>query len=121
YTDEDIEKCKYYIDLYKQIREMVQFGKLYRLKNYRSDGMYANQYVNDDKSESVLFICSTATSFFNRQFKTIKLKGLDPDATYKVDTPDGEKIRTGSYLMNVPHPMRLADPLESVIWRIRKV
>ncbi|MBE6719355.1 MAG: alpha-galactosidase [Ruminococcaceae bacterium] len=121
YTDEDIEKCKHYIALYKEIRELVQFGKLYRLKNYRSDGMYANQYVSHDKTKSVLFICSTATSFFNRQFKTLNLKGLDETATYKIKTPDGEVLRSGAYLMNVPLTMRLSDPLQSVIWQIEKV
>ena len=121
YSAEDIEKCKYYIAMYKEIRELVQFGKLYRLKNYRDDGMSANQYVSADKSESVLFICSAATSFFNRQFKSFNLKGLDENAKYKVTMPDGEMIRSGSYLMNVPHPIRLEDPLKSVIWRIKKM
>jgi hypothetical protein len=72
-------------------------------------------------SKSVLFICSTATSFFNRQFKTFNLKGLDENAEYKVVTPDGEMVKSGAYLMNVPLTMRLANPLESVIWQIEKI
>ena len=121
YTDEEIEKCKYYIALYKDIRELVQFGKLYRLKNFRNDGMSANQYVSEDKSRSVLFLCSTATSFFNRQFKTLNLKGLDPNARYRVTMGDEVKERSGDYLMNVPLQERLADPLSSQIWMIEKI
>ena len=121
YTEDDLEKCRHYIALYKEIRELVQFGKLYRLKNYRDDGMYANQYVSADASESVLFICSPATSHFNRQFRTLKLKGLVDDAQYKVTTPDGDTVRSGAYLMNVPLSVRLCDPLQSIIWRIEKI
>ena len=121
YSDEDIDKCKHYIDFYKKIRPLVQFGKLYRLKNYQSHGMYANQYVSDDKSRSVLFICSAATSFFNRQFKTFNLKGLDENKTYRVKMHDGEIVKSGAYLMNIPLKIRLYNPLESVIWTIEEV
>ena len=118
YSDNDIEKCKKYISMYKETRDTVQFGKLYRLKNYRADGMYANQYVNEDKSQSVVFICSEATSFFNRQFKSFCLKGLDEKAIYTVTTPEGTIRKSGAYLMNVPQKIRLGNPLESVIWTL---
>ncbi|MBR3148978.1 MAG: alpha-galactosidase [Eubacterium sp.] len=120
YNDGEIEKCRHYIAMYKDIRELVQFGRLYRLKNYRDDGMSTNQYVSHDKSRSVLFICSAATSFFNRQFKTFNLKGLDENAEYKIKMPDGEMTKSGAYLMNVPLTIRLSTPLESVIWTIEK-
>jgi len=121
YSEEEIEKCKKYIAFYKKIRELVQFGNLYRLRNYHTDGMYANQYVSEDKSRSVVFICSAATSFFNRQFKTLRLKGLDENAKYRVKTSDGEIVKSGAYLMHYYLQLRLDRPLQSVIWEIEKI
>lgn len=121
YSDEDIEKCKRYIAFYKDIRELVQFGKLYRLKNYRDDGMYANQYVDEDKSRSVVFICSNSNSFFNKQFKSIRLKGLDENARYRIKLPDGDIEKSGAYLMNKALKLRLDRPLQSIIWEIEKI
>ena len=120
YSKEDLEKSRRYIAMYKDIRETVQFGSLYRLKHYAADGMSANQYVSADRSRSVLFICSAPTSFFNRGFKSFCLKGLDENATYRVTTPDGEFCRSGAYLMHVAQHMCLASPLQSVIWQLEK-
>lgn len=115
YNDDDIKKSKEYIALYKEIRDIVQFGDFYRIANFDDDGFYATQYVNDDKSESVLFICSNANNFFNTQFKSYRLKGLDENKTYIID----EEEYSGATLMNVDTEIRLGTPLDSKIVRIK--
>lgn len=118
FSDEDIATSKKYIALYKEIRELVQFGDFYRLKTYNDNGFYATQYVNDDKSESVVFINSDANSFFNKQFRTISLKGLDDNKKYRVVFDDKEIIKSGACLMNFTFDIRLYKPLDGKIIRI---
>lgn len=121
YSDEEIETCKKYIAMYKEYRELIQFGNFYRLNNYNDDGFYATQYVSTDKAKSILFINANANSFFNKQFKTVSLKGLEENCLYKVKTAKDEYIKSGAYLMNTKKDIRLAKPLSSEIWTIEKI
>lgn len=121
FSKEDIEKSRHYIELYKDIREIVQFGDFYRLRNYQDDGYYATQYVSKDKNRSVLFINSNSNSFFNRQFRSIHLKGLDPQAKYKLTESDRQVIKSGAYLMNKEYSLRLDRPLMSKIVILEKM
>ena len=115
FSAEDIEKSKHYIALYKEIRDIIQFGDFYRLKNYSNDGFYATQYVSKDKHKSVLFINSNANSFFNAQFKSIHLKGLDPNKSYKLTDGESTVVKSGAYFMNKEYSLRLDRPLMSKI------
>lgn len=118
FSEEELEKCKQYISLYKEIRNTVQFGNIYRLKNYKENGFYATQFVSKDKSESVVFIISGAEAHFNKQWKMLSLRGLDENKMYKVFYDDKVCERSGSYLMNIQHQIRLYKPLMSKIVRI---
>jgi alpha-galactosidase len=120
YSNDDIEKCKKYIELYKNLREIIQFGNFYRLKNYSEDNYYATQYVSKDKEKSVVFINSSPNYLFNKQFITIKLKGLDDNSLYKLTDGDNEIIKSGKYFNNTSYDFRLGSPLESKIWIIEK-
>lgn len=115
FSQEDIEKSKHYVELYKSFREVIQFGDFYRLRNFDQDGYYATQYVSKDKSKSVLFIDSNANSFFNKQFRSIHLKGLDPKVKYKLTDGERTVVKSGAYFMNKEYAMRLDRPLMSKI------
>lgn len=115
YDEDELAKTKEYIALYKEMRDIVQFGDFYRIANYEDDGFYVTQYVTRDKSESVVFICSDANNFFNAQFKSYRLKGLDEKKMYIVDD---EKF-SGAHLMNIDTEIRLGVPLEGRIIRIK--
>lgn len=121
YSDEELEKCRKYIALYKDIREVVQFGDLYRLKNYSENGFYVNQYVSADKSKSVVFICTSVNSMFNRQFKTIRLKGLDETADYRLKNENGEIVKSGAYFNNACIDVNIGKALDSKIWILEKI
>lgn len=120
YSDEELEICKKYISMYKEIRETIQFGNFYRLKNYKDDGFYATQYVSKDKSQSVLFVCGNANSFFNKQFKTISLRGLDSDALYTLIDGNHEITKHGSYFMNLAYNFRVDRALYSKIFLLKR-
>lgn len=121
YSDEDMKKSKEYIELYKRYRDTIQFGDHYRIKNIDEDGFVINEYVNDDKSEAIIFIAGGAGSIFNRQFKTYSLKGLDEGARYRVVDGDNEYIKSGAYLMNKCMNIRIDRPLYNKIITLYKV
>ena len=102
-----------YISLYKEIRNTVQFGRFYRLANFKQDKYYATEYSDNEKA--VLFICTNPNSFLADQFCRIKLDGLDENAKYKVTYGMDEKVLGGDYLMNVGLEFELYGTLASKI------
>lgn len=72
------------IEVYKQIRPLVQFGDLYRLVSpYENDGNAALMYVNDDKSEAVFFAYNPRNKK-GGHLERILLDGLCEDKNYIV-------------------------------------
>lgn len=119
YSDEELEIHKEYISLYKSFRNTVQFGSLYRLANFKQDGIYANEYADSDRA--VLFICKSVNSFFNEKFYHICLDGLDGKALYKVTYGMEERVFGGDYLMNVGLDFEMGGTLESKIVVFEKI
>lgn len=66
YSAEDLEICKKNIDFYKSVRNIVQFGNLYRILDIEDGEVLCNEYVSTDKNESVVFIAANATRFLKR-------------------------------------------------------
>lgn len=118
YSEKELDIHKKYIALYKEIRNTVQFGRFYRLANFAEDRMFATQYVDDE--QSVLFLCTDATSFFNDNFRHVKLQGLDENAKYTVKYDKTEEVYGGAYLMNVGLSFETWGTLYSKIVRIFK-
>ena len=100
YSDEDLKLCKKYISLYKEIRELVQFGDLYRIMDIDKDEISVNQYVNGEKTESVVFIAANGTRFYKKKVPLI-FDGLDENRRYTLTIGGKQYEKSGSYLMNV--------------------
>lgn len=96
-----------YVHSYKRIRETVQHGDLYRLNRANdADQRWTNLYVASDRSQAALFTLIGSTHKLD-VMPTIALRGLDPDAQYRIETMDGVPIpltipatATGAYWMN---------------------
>jgi alpha-galactosidase len=93
------------IELYKRIRPTVQTGDLYRLFSPRAGELTANQYLAADGKQAVLFAFRHAQQY-NNAAPTIRFRGLDEKALYKVEATDnklmgGPQQRSGAYLMRV--------------------
>ena len=100
WSDESLEDASRYIAVYKQIRDMVQNGSLYRLSP-PSTGNTVVQYVEDKGRESVVFMFNQSLNFGMNKFH-VRLKGLFPDVSYKVTIDEEEPFTmSGSGLMNV--------------------
>ncbi|MDE5604732.1 MAG: alpha-galactosidase [Eubacterium sp.] len=100
YSDEDLEICKKNIALYKEIRDIIQFGNLYRLMDIDEDEILFNQYVNDDKTKSVAFIAANGTRFCKKSVPML-FDGLDENKRYTLTIGNDTYEKSGAYLMHV--------------------
>ena len=126
-TDEERAQCTVAFADYKEMRELIQLGNLYRLVSpYQPVPVVERQqvaslmYVSDTKDHAVLFAYGLS-SFMKQSSRRIRLAGLDPDRTYTLHEKnirvayhhdrnawgEGEpceldgKSFTGEYLMSV--------------------
>ncbi len=106
-----------WIALYKELRPVVQYGDLYRLRSPQEHAYSAVQYMSKDRTEGVLFAFRTHLPP-PANTPPLYLRGLDPDASYEIEGMLGARsglawMRTGLYL-------ELKD-FESTVRRIRRV
>lgn len=110
-SKEDFNFAKRGIAAYKQIRDVVQMGDLYRLHSpYEGDGVASLMYVSQDKSRAAFFAYNY-NYLINQKIPAVYLGGLDPNRNYRIKdlTPwnvkkpcrlDG-KVISGKTLMEV--------------------
>ncbi len=104
WTPEEMQLATRYVAYYKKIRATVQRGALYRLIAPEGSEYSALQYVSTDGKQSVLFAYLHSQQF-GTPFPTVYLRGLDENATYKVEAVDPGQApqiatATGGYLMH---------------------
>ena len=82
WTPDDFAVAKDLIAAYKQVRESVQHGSLYRLISPRHNSEYsATESVSLDKQQAVLFTF-LHSSQKQYPFPRVYLRGLDPTRQY---------------------------------------
>ena len=72
------------ISSYKQYRDLVFSGDVYRLASPYDGSYYGLMYVSEDKSRAVVFTYCIHYEPRNVGGKSFKLQGLDPERTYRV-------------------------------------
>ena len=107
-NDEEIALCRKAISQYKEIRDVVQFGDLYRLMSPSDKkGVASLMYVTPEKNRAVYYWWKTET-FCNQHLPKVRLAGLDPEKRYTVKElnridneplPFEGKSYSGAYLM----------------------
>jgi len=97
-TPEEKSTVKAQIQLYRQIRPVVLYGDMYRLKSPFEGNETAWAYVKNDRSEAVVFAFYTLAEG-NTPGKRLRLSGLDPEHKYRV-AATGE-VYYGELLMNI--------------------
>lgn len=113
------------IQVYKDIRSIVQFGDLYRMNSpYDENGWYSLMYVSKDRKESVLFAYSLKYHGRTAFYET-KLHGLNAERSYRIkeiNTVSGEsryyangKVFTGDFLMKAGLSFPINNPYESIV------
>ena len=115
---EEKEELKEQISLYKEIREIVQFGTLYRLKSPFNSNEVAWMMVSEDKNEVVVSYVRQ-WALVNESFSNLKLTALDKDSEYEIIGED--IVLSGDELMyiglNIPE---LYGDYVSKLWKLKK-
>jgi len=113
------------VALYKSIRATVQDGRLFRLASPREGSLTSNQYVSADGGQAVVFAFLHAQQL-NRPAPVVRLRGLDPAATYRLRTVDDKLPGTpaelsGSALMGRGLQFRLTGDFDSTVVVLERV
>ena len=96
-SDERTEQIAGHIAAYKEVREVIQFGQLYRLSSLKTDAIHAVQYVK--KNESVLFLFLDHERYGDAHYN-IKLRGLEEKKLYQFELDGNGYKKSGAFLMN---------------------
>ena len=91
-NDEERQQVMTCFKDYKELRNVVQTGNLYRLVSpYNKKGMSSIMFVDGAQQQAVFFVYKTA-NYYNQQLPRILLAGLNPDKTY---TLSEKNVRVG--------------------------
>jgi alpha-galactosidase len=115
WTEEELAEAREWVELYKEIRPLVQRGDLHRLRPPRG-GLSAVQYVLGD--ETVVLAWLQAQSY-GEPVPALRLRGLDPTGTYEC-LETGE-IHRGAVLLHHGLPIGLRGDLDATVIRLRRI
>ncbi|KGX93972.1 alpha-galactosidase [Pontibacillus halophilus JSM 076056 = DSM 19796] len=102
---EEKREVKQQIDFYKEHRSLIQNGRFLRLISpFEGDGNVTSWMVVSPQGDEALVGYYQTLSRPNQGFKQLRLRGLDPDATYHIEGEVGEYY--GDELMYVGLPLR---------------
>lgn len=130
-TEKEYEFSKNAIQTYKEIRKTVLKGDLYRLLSPYKTNRSVYMYVNEDKSEAVVFNFLIRKEVYPKPL-TILLQGLDPNKKYTLTEinkdPDDwsrftkyeSKTFSGEYLMKVGLSFAMYNDLESLAFKLNE-
>lgn len=124
WSTEEKELAKKKIAEYKQIRDIVHNGDLYRLVSPFEAERSILQYNSKDKNEAVIFCYEMdsrlrGSSVYPHRKEFFRLMGLDTDKKYKVE---GQKeIYTGDQLMKVGLRYPLWQASTSWIFKLKAI
>lgn len=128
-SEKDYDFSKKAIAEYKQIRQTVLQGDLYRLLSPYKGNRTAFMYVNADKNEAIVFNFSVRKEINPLSQNTV-LQGLVPEKQYlltEINRQVGEwshfdkyegKIFSGEYLMTVGLSFPMSNEYESIIIKL---
>ena len=131
----ELAQSKRFIAAYKDVRETVQNGALYRLTPATDNEFIANEYVSESGSQAAAFFFLHSQQLRSQLFPA-QLTGLDAQAVYRVrmlGTPrrkdDAESIGamhdagtlSGAYLMEHGIDLHLRGDYDSVLFVLDKV
>lgn len=130
-SEEEANYCKRAIQIYNSKKSIILDGEQYRLVSPYEGDHTATQYVNDDKTRSVLFTFDIHPRFKQNIFPSdaiVKCKGLDPSVEYNVVETDREcgtdqviGTYSGEYLMEIGLPLFTVSNLNSRVFVIDKL
>jgi alpha-galactosidase len=131
-SEKEYDFSKKAIQTYKEIRQTILWGDLYRILSPYNSNRTVYMYVNENKSEAVVFNFLIRKEVYPTP-PVFTLQGLDPQKKYKLQeinkNPDNwsrfgkyeGKTFTGEYLMKVGLYFALYDEYESAVIKLSEV
>ncbi len=130
-TDEERQQCTICFADYKQLRQTVQTGEIYRLLSpYDRRGVASLMYTNSDKTEAVLFVYKVE-NYYDQPLPRLRLAGLQPDRQYTLTEKNvrvgqqpcrlNGKQFSGRFLMDVGIEVPLWEDYASRVFTINKL
>ncbi len=103
-NEAELEQVKEQIAFMKEKRELLQFGKFYRLQSPFEGNVTSWMVVSKDQKEAIVGWYRTL-SHVNQPTSKIRLQGLDPNCRYIITTDGNHPYQThtpyGDELMNI--------------------
>ncbi len=96
-TEKDRATIASFVGSYKEDRELIFTGDLYRICNPYMDGAFAEMVVSEDK-KAAYFVYVKESSVDNLKPKKVRLKGLDEGKEYEIK--EYGKTYNGRYLLH---------------------
>ncbi|MFI1480061.1 alpha-galactosidase [Streptomyces sp. NPDC020747] len=115
WSDEELAEARTWVELYKEIRPVVQGGDLHRLRAPEG-GLSAVQYSRDG---DVVVLAWLQAQHYGEPVAPVRLSGLDPAAAYEC-LETGE-VHRGAVLLH--HGLRtgLHGDLDAAVLRLRRI
>lgn len=122
-SGEEKAEIRRYLEFYRQIRHIVQDGEYHLLSSPADRSIAGNwpalAYVLPDQSEALVFAYQLQADAWGTTAPSVKLKGLDPEAAYRVSGIDDPV--SGAFLMNVGLNPKLQGDYDSEIYHVKKI
>ena len=115
-TPEELKLMSEKISFYKEIREIVQHGDLYRLASPYENPYMIVEYVKKDQTEAVLFVLGMSMQF-RQIIPRVRLKGLKEEWIYQIE---GRGRMSGKGLEHIGISTALTGDMDSRIYRISR-
>lgn len=117
-SDEKLEEIAGYIKIYKEIRDVVQFGDVYRLQSLNHSPLQVVQY--NKAPDNVVFIFLDHERYGDGWYR-IKLRGLEENKNYVYQLNGKEVIKSGAFLMHYGVECSLYGDYDSCMIRLRVI
>lgn len=124
WNKEQLETATRKIAEYKELRNLVQGGTVYRLKSPFEGNKVAIQYVDEKQTETIVFCYNLAevmegSTDESRHSNMLRLQNLDEDRMYKIN--DRPETYSGKYLMDIGFRWPVSGAYKSAIVKINTV
>lgn len=131
-SERDMNFAQQTVRNYNDFKDVIWHGEMYRLASPYENDMASFMYVNEQKTEGIMFNYLTNwRDLASASLRPLKLQGLNKDKTYRLteinlyggtNTPlDHQKTYSGEFLMNVGFNPLVSEYRPSVVLKIQSV
>ncbi|MFJ4578066.1 alpha-galactosidase [Streptomyces echinatus] len=115
WSAQELAEARHWVELYKEIRPVVQHGDLYRLRP-PAGGLSAVQYVRGEESVVLAWLQAQR---YGEPVPAVRLRGLDPTASY--ECRETGEVHRGAVLLHHGLHLQLKGDLDATVLRLHRI